>query len=310
MIDCFGVTVPEAFEAGAGSKSKPCVRFFSTAGCRFGSNCHFIHDIPGGSQAVAETSIPSGPAPAPKITESESFQTGVGSKSKPCTKFFSSTGCPFGEGCHFLHYFPGGHQAVAKMSNLGGQAFAQPQGRMPAGSAVPDGQPTPTVKTKLCNKYNTAEGCKWGDKCHFAHGERELGKHTFINNSMPPRMGTRPIGHFGPPAMPGPAMTTPTGFGASSTAKVSVDASLVGGIIGRGGVNTKQISGVTGAKLAIRLEDLTAAAAAVSREATSRPSCATTSRKDRARLATDATLPMARTSCANRLPREVDLPTH
>nr|XP_040248197.1 uncharacterized protein LOC109749962 [Aegilops tauschii subsp. strangulata] len=60
--------VPEAFEAGAGSKSKPCVRFFSTAGCRFGSNCHFIHDIPGGSQAVAETSIPSGPAPAPKIT--------------------------------------------------------------------------------------------------------------------------------------------------------------------------------------------------------------------------------------------------
>ncbi|XP_037453298.1 zinc finger CCCH domain-containing protein 14-like [Triticum dicoccoides] len=138
------------------------------------------------------------------------------------------------------------------MSNLGGQAFAHPQGRMPTGSAVPDGPPTPTVKTKLCNKYNTAEGCKWGDKCHFAHGERELGKHTFINNSMPPHMGPRPTGHFGPPAMPSPAMTTPAGFGASSTAKVSVDASLVGGIIGRDGVNTKQISRVTGAKLAIR----------------------------------------------------------
>ncbi|XP_045085745.2 zinc finger CCCH domain-containing protein 14-like [Aegilops tauschii subsp. strangulata] len=252
MTDSFGVTVPEAFEAGAESKSKPCVRFFSTAGCRFGSNCHFIHDIPGGSQAVAETSIPSGPAPAPKIAESESFQTGVGSKLKPCTKFFSTSGCPFGEGCHFLHYFPGGHQAVAKMSNLGGQAFAHPQGRMPAGSAVPDGPLTPTVKTKLCNKYNTAEGCKWGDKCHFAHGERELGKHMFINKSMPPHMGPRPTGHFGPPAMPSPAMTIPAGFGASSTAKVSVDASLAGGIIGRGRVNTKQISRVTGAKLAIR----------------------------------------------------------
>ncbi|VAI56621.1 unnamed protein product [Triticum turgidum subsp. durum] len=195
------------------------------------------------------------------------------------------------------------------MSNLGGQAFAHPQGRMPAGSAVPDGPPTPTVKTKLCNKYNTAEGCKWGDKCHFAHGERELGKHTFINNSMPPHMGPRPTGHFGPPAMPSPAMTTPAGFGASSTAKVSVDASLVGGIIGRGGVNTKQISRVTGAKLAIRDHDLTAPVA-VGREATSRPSCATTSRKDCARLATDATLPMARRSCANRLPHEVNLPSY
>lgn len=123
---------------------------------------------------------------------------------------------------------------------------------MPAGSAVPNGPPTPTVKTKLCNKYNTAEGCKWGDKCHFAHGERELGKHTFINNSMPPHMGPRPTTHFGPPAMPNPGMSTPAGFGASSTAKVSVDASLAGAIIGRGGVNTKQISRVTGAKLAIR----------------------------------------------------------
>ncbi|KAF7089284.1 hypothetical protein CFC21_092287 [Triticum aestivum] len=168
------------------------------------------------------------------------------------SKNSSTSGCPFGEGCHFLHYFPGGHQAVAKMSNLGGQAFAHPQGRMPAGSAVPDGPLTPTVKTKLCNKYNTAEGCKWGDKCHFAHGERELGKHMFINKSMPPHMGPRPTGHFGPPAMPSPAMTIPAGFGASSTAKVSVDASLAGGIIGRGGVNTKQISRVTGAKLAIR----------------------------------------------------------
>ncbi|VAI56624.1 unnamed protein product [Triticum turgidum subsp. durum] len=208
-----------------------------------------------------------------RTRESESFQTGVGSKSKPCTKFFRlvalyirtsvtvelffcpfgfTAGCPFGEGCHFLHYFPGGHQAVAKMSNLGGQAFAHPQGRIPAGSAVPDGHPTPTVKTKLCNKYNTAEGCKWGDKCHFAHGERELGKQTVINNSMPPHMGPRPTGHFGPPAMPSPGMATPAGFGASSTAKVSVDASLAGAVIGRGGVNTKQISRVTGAKLAIR----------------------------------------------------------
>lgn len=138
------------------------------------------------------------------------------------------------------------------MSNLGGTTFAHPPGRMPTGPAGPDAPPTPTIKTRLCNKYNTAEGCKWGDKCHFAHGERELGKHTFIDSSIPPHMGPRPTSHFAPPAMPNPGMVTPASFGASATAKISVDGSLAGAIIGRGGINTKQISRVTGAKLAIR----------------------------------------------------------
>jgi rRNA processing protein Krr1/Pno1 len=48
-------------------------------------------------------------------------------------------------------------------------------------------------------------------------------------------------------------MGPPAGnFGASATAKISVDASLAGGIIGKGGVNTKQICRVTGVKLSIR----------------------------------------------------------
>nr|CAB3445953.1 unnamed protein product [Digitaria exilis] len=158
----------------------------------------------------------------------------------------STSGCPFGEGCHFLHCFPGGYQAVSKMTNLGGPAVAPPPGRMMMGSP-----PTPTVKTRLCNKYNTAEGCKWGDKCHFAHGEREIGKPMLMDSSMHSPMGPRP-GHFAPPPMASPGMATPASFGASATAKISVDASLAGGIIGRGGVNTKQISRVTGAKLAIR----------------------------------------------------------
>ncbi|CAM0946341.1 unnamed protein product [Alopecurus aequalis] len=181
--------------------------------------------------------------------KNRSFQTGVGSKSKPCTKFFSTAGCPFGEGCHFLHYFPGVQQVVAKMSNLGGTAH--PPGRMPVGPAVSDGPLTLTFKTRLCNKYDTAEGCKWGDKCHFAHGEGELGKHMFMNSSMPPHVGPRPISYFAPPAMLNPGMITTASFGASATAKISVDASLAGAIIGRGGINTKYISRVTGVKLAI-----------------------------------------------------------
>uniref|UniRef100_A0A804QRD7 Uncharacterized protein n=1 Tax=Zea mays TaxID=4577 RepID=A0A804QRD7_MAIZE len=32
----------------------------------------------------------------------------------------------------------------------------------PPGSMMMDGSPTPVVKTRLCNKYNTAKGCKRG----------------------------------------------------------------------------------------------------------------------------------------------------
>eukprot|EP00249_Psilotum_nudum_P018810 c26970_g2_i4 orf=686-1090(+) len=47
-------------------------------------------------------------------------------------------------------------------------------------------------------------------------------------------------------------MAAAASFGASSTAKISIDASLAGAIIGKGGIHQKQIRRVTGAKLAIR----------------------------------------------------------
>ncbi|CAI0402838.1 unnamed protein product [Linum tenue] len=50
------------------------------------------------------------------------------------------------------------------------------------------------------------------------------------------------------PPPPGPLV----GFGDTATAKISVNASLAGAIIGKGGVNSKQISRQTGAKLSIR----------------------------------------------------------
>nr|ACL52763.1 unknown [Zea mays] len=260
-----------------------------------------------------------------RLRASESFQSGVGSKVKLCTNFFSTYGCPFGEGCHFVHYFPGDYRAVSEMTNLGGATIAPPGGMMM------DGPPTPVVKTRLCNKYNTAEGCKWGDRCHFAHGESELGK-SMMDNYMPPPIGPPPTGYFAPPPMAPPPMApppmapppmaplpmapppmapppmapppmapppmaplpmapppmapppmapppmapppmaplpmapppmapppmanpglaTPASFGAYATAKISVDASLAGGIIGKGGANIKQISSVTGAKVVIQ----------------------------------------------------------
>ncbi|KAL5655591.1 hypothetical protein ACJX0J_034910, partial [Zea mays] len=88
----------------------------------------------------------------------------------------------------------------------------------PPGSMMMDGSPTPVVKTRLCNKYNTAKGCKRGTNA------------------------TLPTGYFVPPPMANPGLATLTRFSASATTKINVDASFAGSIIGRGGANTKQIS--------------------------------------------------------------------
>ncbi|GAB4843784.1 hypothetical protein Ancab_013749 [Ancistrocladus abbreviatus] len=183
-----------------------------------------------------------------KKPKQEMESIGIGSKSKPCTKFFSTSGCPFGESCHFLHYVPGGYNAVAQMMNLG-PTIPPPSRNVAAPPPVPNGSAPPAVKTRMCNKYNTAEGCRFGDKCHFAHGEWELGKPVAPSHEDPRAIGAVP-GRF--PRNEPPASGLAASFGASATAKISVDASLAGAIIGKGGVNSKQICRQTGAKLAIR----------------------------------------------------------
>ncbi|CAA2954566.1 zinc finger CCCH domain-containing protein 14-like [Olea europaea var. sylvestris] len=175
--------------------------------------------------------------------EMDSLSSGIGSKSKPCTKFFSTAGCPFGESCHFLHYVPGGYNAVAQMMNL-----APAPARTTGPQTMSNGSASTAVKTKICNKFNTAEGCKFGDKCHFAHGEWELGKPIAPSQEDLRAVGPTPSRFGGRTDPPVPSGS----FGASATAKISLDASLAGAIIGKGGVNSKQICRQTGAKLAIR----------------------------------------------------------
>ena len=69
-------------------------------------------------------------------------------------------------------------------------------------------------------------------------------------------MEQRPAGHHPPASQtPKPNPGAPTSFGASATAKISVDASLAGIIIGRGGATIKQISRASGAKLCVRGHD-------------------------------------------------------
>ncbi|RVW93586.1 Zinc finger CCCH domain-containing protein 14 [Vitis vinifera] len=163
----------------------------------------------------------------------------------------STSGCPFGEGCHFLHYVPGGYSAVTQMTNLGGNPAMPPIARNPmAPPTIPDGPPT--VKTRICNKFNTPEGCKFGDKCHFAHGELELGRPIVPTHEDPRAMGPMGGRLAGRLEAPPPGLAAAASFGASATAKISVDASLAGAIIGKGGVNSKQICRLTGVKLSIK----------------------------------------------------------
>ncbi|KAI3982321.1 hypothetical protein MKX01_037854 [Papaver californicum] len=192
--------------------------------------------------------------------ETETLTPGIGSKSKPCTKFFSTSGCPFGEGCHFLHYVPGGIHAVAQMNNLGGNQSHQPPSRNPLRPPpmMADVTSPSSAKTKMCSKYNSTEGCKFGDKCRFSHGDREFGK--LIGSpyedprvmGIPPHLMGRMPNRYEQQPPPPQSLAAAASFGASATAKISVDASLAGAIIGKGGGNSKHICRLTGAKLAIR----------------------------------------------------------
>lgn len=173
-----------------------------------------------------------------------------------CSWGCSTAGCPFGDSCHFLHYVPGGYKAVAQIMNLP-TLTSTPTRNVTAPLPPPtmsNGNSGSAVKMRLCKRFNTAEGCKFADKCNFAHGEWELGKPVGF---APPREDPCSIGgpmgcRMGSGRMDPAPPVAAASFGVSATAKISVDASLAGAIIGKGGVHSKQICRQTGAKLSIR----------------------------------------------------------
>lgn len=151
----------------------------------------------------------------------------------------STSGCSFGDACHFQHYVPG-YSAHTQLANMGVNIPA-PTGRNASFSDAP----SPNVKTKICNRISTPEGCRYGNKCNFAHSEMELGKPS------PPS--------FDEPRMRGgfsqrqeQSQHSVGNFGASATAKISIAASYAGPIIGKSGANSKQICRQTGVKLSIK----------------------------------------------------------
>ncbi|KAM0855211.1 hypothetical protein ACQ4PT_049924 [Festuca glaucescens] len=173
----------------ASFKTRLCVRFDASGTEVEGDSCRMItysrESLLSFRRAASETYLDSkllagidacknevaaefmGDSSEPRVLERP--QASAGSTSKICTRFFS-TGCRFGDGCRFLHHLPGsGHEQAAvvkKMDNL----------NLGLGDPAPARAAPATVKTRLCKNRDKPEGCKWGDRCHFAHSKGELGK--------------------------------------------------------------------------------------------------------------------------------------
>ncbi|MCO5602338.1 hypothetical protein L7F22_056468 [Adiantum nelumboides] len=169
----------------------------------------------------------------------------------------STSGCPYGETCHFSHYVPGGFASLeslpgsrAMSSGVSGPrkgGFA-PFGTTPPLSHHEKGSVPSGFKTRLCKRFESDEGCPFGSNCHFAHGVQDLRQNGFSDTKSFDKFAL----NYGEPTPPGLAVTAATSFGAISTAKVSISSSLAGIIVGKGGANAKAISRATGAKLYIR----------------------------------------------------------
>jgi len=180
-------------------------------------------------------------------------------KTRPCAKFFSVSGCPYWSGCNFLHSNPTG-APIAGLP-MASRAQAAPMGGYGAGAEHTG--PDARRKTKLCNKFQSATGCPFGDKCNFAHGDHEVsqsrpagmagGKRTY--DTMNP-MGTQypqqqqQYQQYSQYPQYGQAQDA-YGSVAMANATMTIRADAVGVVIGKGGANVKQINAMSGARVKI-----------------------------------------------------------
>ncbi|ETV65054.1 hypothetical protein H257_18140 [Aphanomyces astaci] len=106
----------------------------------------------------------------------------------PCRDFQMGR-CSRGNQCRFAHDgdVPSNHGPPPPMASI----LPSPQSTMPPPFL---GKP-PQLKTRLCNTF---PNCRFGDRCNFAHGERELGTigggstDGFLNKSLPPQFLRQP----------------------------------------------------------------------------------------------------------------------
>ncbi|MCO5562488.1 hypothetical protein L7F22_016115 [Adiantum nelumboides] len=173
---------------GTGSiffKTKLCCKFRAGT-CPYNSNCNFAHGMeelrkppPGWEEMVAaqeaeratrgstnnQIQVVAEPNAAVNQGDSQRFHK----TPRPCRKFYTEDGCPYGDRCIFMHDDQVSQGRVLRESNAIslGPMTSQGNGGTSAGGS---GERSSNWKTRICNKWETTDHCPFGQKCHFVHG--------------------------------------------------------------------------------------------------------------------------------------------
>lgn len=103
------------------------------------------------------------------LSERSSGQAGRPKGERLCAKFFSIHGCAYGDECHFLHTYRAGLTLPSRPAPLPYVYAINTNGM----------RSNEKVKTRLCRHFESPEGCRYGERCFFAHGQSELRSEAF-----------------------------------------------------------------------------------------------------------------------------------
>ncbi|KAH7426585.1 hypothetical protein KP509_10G007100 [Ceratopteris richardii] len=179
---------------GTGSiffKTKLCCKF-RVGTCPYNSNCNFAHGMeelrkppPGWEEMVAAQEAERASRGSNTNSNSNTHHqiqvvaepSGGGSQGdsqrfhktpRPCRKFYTEDGCPYGDRCIFMHDEQMSQGRTLRESNAIslGPVTSQSSGTM---SASGSSDRLLSWKNRVCNKWETTGHCPFGQKCHFVH---------------------------------------------------------------------------------------------------------------------------------------------
>ncbi|KAH7421794.1 hypothetical protein KP509_13G076000 [Ceratopteris richardii] len=96
---------------------------------------------------------------------------------RPCRKFYTEDGCPYGDRCIFVHDEQLSQGRALRESNA---ISLGPMGSQGMGSTSFSGSSdkSSSLKARICHKWETTGHCPFGQKCHFLHGNSDGFVHT------------------------------------------------------------------------------------------------------------------------------------